>query len=509
MNTSRWLGTVLGLGVGLVSGCSTSPIDRAPREPANAAAAAWPGMRRDGRVQLPNQWLLDPVGRQVKLGDFPVNIAVHPGSRFAAVLHSGYGTHEVVIVEVMRGRVVARVELDESFYGVAFNADGSRLYVSGAGTEMVMEFAFRDGFLQEERRWALRTEQERGIPSGLAVTPDGRRLWVANLLGQSVSELDLERPGSKPGEVILGAAGTPGKTDGEDAWKDVDDEAITKRARALLETLNREAPYPYACAIDAARGRVYVSFWGQASVGVIDLATRRPLARWVTEEHPNEMLLTASGRYLYVANANRNTVSVLDTETGRTVETLTAELTPGAPPGSTPNSLALTPDESLLFVANANINALAVFDVREVGKSKPLGFIPTGWYPTSVRVTPDGRRLLVANGKGVGSRANRNGPQPGLAAPATLTEYIGGLFQGTLAILDLSSREKFEEQLVGYTARANACQPAKPPLVLEPGHPVPLRRGQASPIKYCLYIVKENRTYDQVLGDLPQGNGDP
>jgi hypothetical protein len=200
---------------------------------------------------------------------------------------------------------------------------------------------------------------------------------------------------------------------------------------------------------------------------------------------------------------------VLETEGGRTVETLTAELGPEGRPGSTPNSLALTPDESLLFVANANINAVAVFDVRQPGRSRSLGFIPVGWYPTSVRVTPDGRRLLVANGKGAGSRANRNGPQPGREVPAALSEYIGSLFKGTLEIIDLPGREALEKQLVDYTARTYRCRPPAPPSMLEAGHPIPLRAGDVSPIRYCIYIIKENRTYDQVLGDMGKGNGDP
>src|SRR5205823_12107710 len=129
--------------------------------------------------------------------------------------------------------------------------------------------------------------------------------------------------------------------------------------------------------------------------------THKLMDRWATEEHPNEMLLTKSGRHLFVANANRNTVTVLETGSGRKVETLLAELLPNSPPGNTPNSLALSPDEKILFVANANINMVAVFDISEVGRSRSLGFIPVGWYPTSVRVTPDGKRLLVANGKGI------------------------------------------------------------------------------------------------------------
>ncbi|MBL9129435.1 MAG: bifunctional YncE family protein/alkaline phosphatase family protein, partial [Verrucomicrobiales bacterium] len=181
-----------------------------------------------------------------------------------------------------------------------------------------------------------------------------------------------------------------------------------------------------------------------------------------------------------------------------------------SPPGSTPNSLALSPDESLLFVANANINAVAVFDVREPGRSRSLGFIPVGWYPTSVRLTPDGRHLLVANGKGSASRANRYGPQPGNEAPASIREYIGGLLPGSLSIVELPrDREDLEAFLRKTTEKTLACRPPVPPKSLEPGHPIPVSVGQPSPIRYCIYIIKENRTYDQVLGDLPQGRGDP
>src|SRR5207237_5424617 len=140
---------------------------------------------------------------------------------------------------------------------------------------------------------------------------------------------------------------------------------------------------------------------------------------WPVGEHPNEMLLPKSGRLLFVANANQNTVTVLETKTGKPLETLSASFSPGALPGSTPNSLALSPDEKRLFVANACNNAVAVFDVSKPGNSRSLGFIPVGWYPTSVRVTPDGRQLLVANGQGAGSQPNPQGHPPNKKTDAT------------------------------------------------------------------------------------------
>lgn len=508
MNLPSWLRILV---VCLTAGCAATrpPIPSPGEAAANARTQDWPGTQSDGRFRLPNQWFLDPVGKQVPLGDSPVAIAVHPSGRHAAILHSGFGPHEIVVVDLRRQSVASRIGLEECFYGLAFSPDGTRLFASGAGQETVLAWNFSGGLLSSPLEFRLRPENERGVPSGISISPDGRRLFVANLFGQSVSEVDLTDPAATPREIILGPTAAIRPVDDQDPWRDLDNEAITKRARALLEVLNSDAPYPYACVHDAARNRLYVSFWGMASIGVIDLAQRKPIARWTTDDHPNEMLLNKAGTLLFVANANRNTVTLIDTESGRIVESLASELEPQSPPGSTPNSLALSPDESLLFVANANINAVAVFDVGRPGHSRSLGFIPVGWYPTSVRLTPDGRQLLVANGKGVASRSNRHGPQPGRKPASSVEEYIGGLFQGTLSILQIPDREKLIEQLASHTQRALRCRPPKPAALPVAGHPVPLRPDATSPIRYCIYLIKENRTYDQVLGDLPMGNGDP
>jgi YVTN family beta-propeller protein len=253
---------------------------------------------------------------------------------------------------------------------------------------------------------------------------------------------------------------------------------------------------------------------------VIDTSTFKVMATWRVEEHPNEMLLSRDGRRLFVANANRNSVSVIETETGRVSETLVAALPIGdgaadaktAPAGNTPNSLALSPDGELLFVANANINTIAVFEIEEAGKARSLGFIPVGWYPTSVRVSRDGKTLVVANGKGLISKANRNGPRPGRKDPMNLTEYIGRLFQGTLSFIPLPDGNERPKRLAEWTQTAFSCVPDTQRQISAQdveGSPIPRKIGQASPIKYCVYIVKENRTFDQVLGDLGRGNGDP
>lgn len=483
------------------------------------SAAEWPGRKADGSVLLPNRWSLLPAGTQIDVADLPVNIAVHPEGRFAAVLHCGYSAHEIHVIDIAKAAVVQRVKVDEAFYGIEFAESGRRLYASGAGNEVVRVFDFErsSGALGAEQRIALRDVKERGIPAGLALSANADSLYVANVLGQNVARVDLSNPSAPVVDIGFGANVRPPKAvnpSDEKTTPSLDERSVVKRAEAALDPADPAAPYPYACRLDERRGRLYVSLWAQSEVAVIDLKTNLVTARWKTEEHPNEMLLTKNGRLLYVANAHRNTVTVIDTEQGVAVETIWAALHPKSPPGATPNSLALSPDEKLLFVANANINTLAVCDVSVRGKSRSLGFIPTGWYPTSVRVTPDGKKLLVANGKGISSKANPNGPQPGRKRPpGTTDEYIGGLFKGTVSIIDIPGREAFLSQLEAYTAQAYRCSPlgkGDAPTSFRPkDSPVPGSLGEASPIKHCIYIVKENRTYDQVFGDVKEGNGDP
>jgi DNA-binding beta-propeller fold protein YncE len=431
------------------------------------------------------------------MGDFPVNVAVHPDGIHAAVLHCGYSKHEIRLLDLRAGREVAQVPLGEAFYGLAWSADGARLYASGAGDEVVHEFQFRDGRLTDDRALRLPALAGSGVPGGLAVARDGRSLYVVETWGQRVTKLNL-RSGEPEWVVALAAPGGPAET--------------LHEGERLRATGGADAPFPYTCLTDERRGRLYVSLWAKAMVLVLDATTGREAARWSVGAHPNEMLLAADGR-LFVAEANLNTVSVLDTADGRVQETLHAALFPGAPPGSTPNSLALAPDGTTLFVANANNNNIAVFDVSKPRQAASLGFIPVGWFPTSVRVTPDGRTLVVANGKGVGSAPNPAGPFPGDTRPRTVQEYIGALMRGTVSLVPLPAAAARAAQFGQWTKTAYANTPLaeslRPRTTRPAGNPIPGTVGDPSPIRYCLYVIKENRTYDQVFGDVPEGNGDP
>jgi len=456
-----------------------------------------PGLQRDGSVLLPNQWSLRPAGEQIPVGDFPVNVALHPAGVFAAVLHSGYGQHEVRILDVKTGRAVSQVALDQSFYGLAWSPDGATLYVSGGGAEVIHAYSFAGGYLSAHRELALRPVAEQGVPTGFAVSADGRSLYIAECWGQRVEKISTA-DGRAAWTHAFAAAEGAATTDHE--------------GERLKPAAEPDAPFPYTCVPDEKHGRVFVSLWAGSAVLVLDAKTGAELTRYAVGQHPNEMVLGPDGR-LFVAESNFNTVSVIDPAAGRVTEVLTASLFPKSPPGSMPNSLALSPDGACLYVANANNNDLAVFDVTTPGRAQSLGFIPVGWFPTSVRVTPDGRRLVVANGKGVTSMANPRGPFPGTPAPRNLQEYIGGLLRGTVALIDLPAPKQRAEQFGAWTRTAYACSPldaALTPRGARPdGNPIPAKLGDASPIRNVIYIIRENRTYDQILGDLAGGNGDP
>ena len=198
-----------------------------------------------------------------------------------------------------------------------------------------------------------------------------------------------------------------------------------------------------------------------------------------------------------------------DLETRQRLEVINTALGPKAPAGSTPNSLALSPDGETLYVANADNNSVAVIDVEERGKSRPLGFLPTGWYPTFVTTTADGKRIIVASGKGVGTGPNRVKRPIDPVAPAVSFQHHGNQLNGLVSFVDVPDPKKLAE----FTKQVYDNALYRDTLLESSGangeSVIPTRVGAGSPIKHVLFIMKENRTYDQVFGDLPQGNGDP
>ena len=471
---------------------------RADEKPAREEKPVWPGMTRAGNVLLPNGWKLKPAGTQTPLGDFPIAVAEHPSAPVLAILHAGYGEHEVITLDTKTHKIIGRVSIPETFGGLLWTTDGKRLYVGGGFDEVVYRFDHAGGLLSnratidleagaiqedakvEEGEPLVRAQRGAkeavGCVAGLALSGDGKTLWAADAFGHKLRRINTE-------------TGKAGKT--VEFAKD---------------------SYPYGLRLDEDSNRIYVSLWGASKVAIVDITANEFLGDYPTEEHPNEMVTAKKGDLLFVANANRNTVTVFDTNKGAAIETIGTAIDPKAPPGSTPNSLSLSPDESLLFVANANTNDVAVINVEKSGKSVPLGFIPAGWYPTSVRVARDGKTVYIANGKGLFSMANREGPNPLARGGSDKTrQYIGGLLRGSLSSVPMPT----PAAMAAYSKTVYECSPIdrhdaaavtgpRPP----EGNPVPFKVGDPSPITHCIYIIKENRTYDQVFGDIAEGNGD-
>ncbi len=352
------------------------------------------------------------------------------------------------------------------------------------------------------------------VPAGLALDAAGKDLFVAALWANAVVRVPLENPDNRTVIKLGGEVTKPEKPQGDppsppDGRREVD----ATVAEDLGAAVAKDNSYPYAVLPEPGGKRLFVSLWANAKVAVIDLESNKVAAGWATASHPTEMVLSPDGKQLYVSCSNSTQVSVIDTTTGAPVQTIHCSLYPQAPSGNTPNSLCLTPDGQLLYVANADSNNLAVFNVSNPKEAKPLGFIPTGWYPTSVRYNKLDKTIYVANGKGLQSKPNPYGANP--EKPANTLEYIGSMFKGTVSAI----AQPTPADMAKYSKTAYACSPLQAGNAVraegvEAGNPIPKKVGDPSPIKYVIYVIKENRTYDQVFGDMAaekvkKGNGEP
>ena len=432
------------------------------------------------RVLLPNGWGLTPVGKSLPLGDLPLNIAVSPSKKLMAVTNNGQSVQSIQLIDSRKGRVLDIAIIPKSWYGLKFSTDNNYLYASGGNDNRILKYSVKkkklvltDSFLLG-KKWP-----ERISPAGIDIDDARNLLYVVTKENNSLYIIDLVNKEIK-NKISLGGEG-------------------------------------YSCLLSPDKKLLYISCWGCDKVIVYNTynGSRSEIN---VGDNPNELLLNKSGTILYVANANDNSVSVINTSENKVIETLNAALFPNAPPGSTSNGLALNEKQNTLYIANADNNCLAVFDVSKQGFSLSKGFIPTGWYPTNVKVI--GKKIVVANGKGFSSKPNAKGPDPTNKEEVveyqkalynknrSQTEYIGGLFKGTMSIIN----EPDENQLGIYSTmvyKNTAYKKEQETMASgEVGNPIPMKVGDKSPVKYVFYVIKENRTYDQVLSDIAGGNGD-
>jgi DNA-binding beta-propeller fold protein YncE len=423
------------------------------------------------RVGLPNGWALTPAGQHLQLGDLPLNMVLNAAGDRAIVSNNGQSGHSLQWIDLQKNQVLHTLNVPKLWYGLALNEAGNTLYAAAGNDNCIRRYEIEKDQLKYLDSISLGKAfpQNKIWPAGLALDEKRQQLYVACKDSTALFILDLQ--GKKVKKTIpLGAQA-------------------------------------YASVLAKNGNQLYVSLWGAAEVLLIDLTAEKIQLRIKVGLHPTEIVESTDGKRLFVACADDNSVAVIDLAQLKVHETLNAALFPDAPTGSGSTSLALDDQDKKLYVANADNNCLAVFDVSEVGESRAFGFIPTGWYPSVVRFF--GQKIYVCNGKGVmGSKANPQGPQPNDDHGGG-EQYIAGLFKGALSTIDLPNPTTWAAYRRLVYENIPYSKDKETLAVGEAGNPIPRRVGEASPIKYVFYILKENRTYDQVFGDLLKGNGDP
>ena len=461
------------------------------------------GLYSNGAL-LPNGRLVNPAGTTVPLGDFPVATAVSPDGQIAVVSNAGQGegstplqgNQSLQVIDLGTDQVVQTIADQtngkDTFYneGVAFSPDGRRVYVTGGGNDAVYDYAVSGNRLHLAATRA--STHKTGLPQlpelanaygysrNVAVTPDGSRLLVTNEQGGSVAAID-----PKTGSI---------------AWE------------TQLPGSQEVGPYPAGIAITPDGKSALVTAQGQNVVYMFDVASGAVKGVTPVGDHPVAIALTHDGRAAFVANDNDDSVSILDLtgSTPKQVNQLSVHLFHGEANGSSPNGIALDETRKLVYVADAGDDAIAVLGTSFSPKqtdwnptgTRVLGFLPTAWYPTSVAVTPASGSVLVTSGKGFGG------------VPVTSRqEYDGNDMVGLLQEIhrpnegEIKSGSATALQDLLFSAPTQSSRPPNSPI------PDAAHAGQ-SPIKHVVLVVRENRTFDQVFGDLgslgrSDANADP
>jgi YVTN family beta-propeller protein len=436
--------------------------------------------QKPDKVTLPNRWALSPAGHGFLLGDLPLNMAVSSSKKLIAVTNNGQSRQSIQLIDSRSEKILDDITIPRSWLGLKFSADEKFLYASGGNDNRIIKYAIKNNKLVIKdtlvlgKKWPVKIS-----PAGIDIDDKRNLLYVVTKENNSLYILDL----------------------------------VTKKTLGKYP-LGGEA---YTCLLSPDKKELYITCWGCNKLIVFNTNTRSVSQEITVGDNPNDICLTKNGKYLFVANANDNSVSVIDITSKKVIETLIASLYADAPMGSTTNGVALSPDEKTLYIANADNNCLAVFDVSHPGRSTSKGFIPTGWYPTCVKTIGD--RIFVTNGKGFSSFANPDGPNPtyvkskvvayeGDTVTKKYNQYIAGLFTGTMSIINVPDKNQLKDYTkdvynnTPYTKEKEAVSDGIA------GNPIPRSPEDTSPIKHVFYIIQENRTYDQVLGDIKEGNGD-
>ena len=443
-----------------------------------------PGLQPDQSILLPNGWTITPAGKQIPLSTLPMSMTVSPDGGHLLVLNAGFLPPSISVVNVETLQETSRVPVDDAWLGLAFHPNGKKLYVGGGTKAVVYEFDFADGALKLARAFPVVSPEnlrDTDLVGDVALSRDGRLLFAANLFRDTVTIMNSQT-GFMVGEIATG-----------------------RRPYRILPNDDGET--------------FFVSHWAEATVGLYRLSDRQRIDNISVGPHPTDLVLSKAKieqpddeppltARLFVASAHTNAVSVFGVTAGNRfspLEQITISPTPNAPLGSLPTALALSNDGTRIYMVASGNNAIVAADIS-AGRAEILGGIPTGWFPTAVTELPNGN-IAYLNGKGNGSRPNPRGPDP--TRRGERSDYIAAHETGSLGVVVPLNTELF--QLT--TSRVIANTPYSDNLLVDAGvpkgSPIPNRPGEPSPIRHVVYVVKENRSFDQIFGDFDGANGDP
>ncbi|MFA6034443.1 MAG: bifunctional YncE family protein/alkaline phosphatase family protein, partial [Myxococcota bacterium] len=423
-----------------------------------------------GGVLLPGGVKLTPAGESVIVDVFPMNL-LHVAAKDVLIVtndgrNHGEDTQTLQVIDLKQMKVVQTVVKKgpySLFLGLAATGDGKKVLASGGSQNRVFVFNVQDdGTLLESSVIPVD-----GFPGGLAMSSDNRHILVAQLTGDTIAMVDLEADPPK----VVGTA------------------SVGEHSAKLPNA------YPYWITLNRDESRAYVSNWGDGTVSVVDLRTMTMTASIKVGKNPEGMVLSPDGTRLYVANSDTDDISVIDTGRDELAGTITVNPKPDSPIGASPTSVDITPDGALLLVSSAGTNTI---DVISTADGSVMGRIPAAWYPTRALLSGDGARLFTANAKGFGGGPNPEGEYPpslnyGVVQVISMDWAVKNL--GTITSQALSNNNRLKEYYELPCDRINS--------------PIPARPGGETPIKHVIFIVKENKTYDQVFGDLAGTDADP
>ncbi|NOZ40424.1 MAG: beta-propeller fold lactonase family protein [Planctomycetes bacterium] len=454
------------------------------------------GDKIDGRIVVPTNQVLSPLGRQVVFSGRPTDVALSPNGRWLAALDR----RSAILIEVESGEIVSRAAIQGgSYQGIVFTPDGRRLITSCIKGHLDVFSVSEDGQLKKQDPIHLPALRDNNaLPAGLTIDAQGHSLWVVLNLNNTLAEI-LLKDGSLVREIPVGSAPY---------------DVVLVGAKAYVSNWAGRHPVEGDTTGPAGKGtdiRVDSQrhIASDGSVSVVDLPSGKELTQLEVGLHPSGMAATSDGRFVCVANANSDTVSVIDCKTDTVVETISTRPSDQFPFGSTPNDLVLSDDGRTLYVSNGTNNCIAVIDFKPP-HSRLRGSFPTGWYPAGLALDKDRDSLYVANIKGVGSR-NKEWQGNRKIKGEAVFGYNSHDYLGTVSLIpipksdQLAGLTKTVQENNRLTETVNALAPPRKNISPQP---IPQRHGEPSLFKHVLYIIKENRTYDQVFGDIKRGEGD-